>query len=467
MIRIFGHYVSRLYLLLGALELVLFYLSLVLGYLLRSGVWGGGIPNFAQDSSLYSSAALYALLMSSSMIAMGLYQRGINGAAALLVRLAISFFLATMAMSLVFYAFPALFLGRGVFGLAMLLSILGILLLRLIFFRVAGPEFQKHRVLVLGTGINAARIAYLEENEADRLGFQVAKYVRLEEGSNVIADDLQVELTGSLLELAADLQISEVVIAVDDRRRGLPVDDILDCKMSGIVIMDLLTFFEKETSRINIDLLHPSWIYFSPGFYQSVLSQNGKRALDIVVSLLMLVLFSPFFMLVTAASLLESRGRHPVFYHQVRVGRNGRHFNVYKFRSMNPDAESDGVARWATTDDDRVTPLGTFIRKTRLDEIPQLFNILRGDMSLVGPRPERPEFVLDLEKTIPYYRERHRVQPGLTGWAQLRYQYGSTVEASKQKLQYDLYYVKNANLFLDLIILLETVEVVLMGKGAR
>jgi len=165
--------------------------------------------------------------------------------------------------------------------------------------------------------------------------------------------------------------------------------------------------------------------------------------------------------------LIGSLGRHPVFYHQSRVGQNGRTFRVHKFRSMKPDAESDGVARWATSNDTRVTMLGNLIRKTRLDELPQLFNVLKGDMTLVGPRPERPEFVLELEKQIPYYRERHRVKPGVTGWAQLRYQYGSSLEDSKQKLQYDLYYVKNANIFLDLVILLETVEVVLMGKGAR
>jgi len=170
---------------------------------------------------------------------------------------------------------------------------------------------------------------------------------------------------------------------------------------------------------------------------------------------------------VTLASLIDSRGRDPIFYSQVRVGENGKHISVHKFRSMRTDAESDGVARWASTNDSRVTALGTFLRKTRLDELPQLYNVLKGDMSLVGPRPERPEFVLDLEKTIPYYRERHRVKPGLTGWAQLRYQYGSTLEDAKQKLQYDLYYVKNMNIFLDMVVLLETVEVVLMGKGAR
>jgi sugar transferase (PEP-CTERM system associated) len=466
MVRLFGHYVSKLFLLLGLFELLLFYLCVLGAYFLRTDSPAAGFLS-AVDPSLNSSAVLYSLVMSAAMIAMGLYQRGLQGAAALLVRLGISFFLASMAMSLIFYAFPQLFLGRGVFGFAMLFSVVCILLLRTVFFRLAGTEAQKHRVLVLGTGINASRIADMEENYPEQLGFTVVKYVRLEGGNNVIPDERQIDLAGSLLELAMDLEVNEIVIAVDDRRRGLPVDDILDCKMSGIVIFDLLTFFEKETSRVNIDLLHPSWIYYSPGFYQGVISQDGKRLLDILASLLMILVFSPFIILVSLASLIESRGRDPVFYHQIRVGKDGRTFRVHKFRSMVTDAESDGVARWASTNDARVTMLGAFIRKTRLDEIPQLFNVLRGDMSLVGPRPERPEFVQELEKAIPYYRERHRMKPGLTGWAQLRYQYGSTLDDAKQKLQYDLYYVKNANMFLDLVVLLETVEVVLMGKGAR
>ncbi|MCP3866956.1 MAG: TIGR03013 family PEP-CTERM/XrtA system glycosyltransferase [Gammaproteobacteria bacterium] len=466
MLRLFGHYVSKIFLLLGLLEGFLFYGCLLLAYLLKGGP-SGLLSSLPLDITIHYSGVLYALLVSSSMIAMGLYQRGLQGAAALLVRLGVSFFLASMAMSLVFYALPGLFLGRSVFGLAMLMSIAGVLVLRAIFFHFAGVESRKQRVLVLGTGVNAARIAGLEESNPQQLGFTVVKYVRLEEGNSIISDDRQIELTGSLLDLAIELQVNEIVIAVDDRRRGLPVDDILDCKMSGIVIFDLLTFFEKETSRVNIDLLHPSWVYYSPGFYMGVIGQNGKRLLDILVSLLMILAFSPFFVLITIASLVGSLGRHPVFYHQIRVGQNGKPFRVHKFRSMKPDAESDGVARWASTNDNRVTLLGNFIRKTRLDEIPQLFNVLRGEMTLVGPRPERPEFVQDLEKQIPYYRERHRVKPGLTGWAQLRYQYGSTLEDAKQKLQYDLYYVKNANIFLDLVVLLETVEVVLMGKGAR
>ena len=466
MIRLFGHYVSKLFLLLGVLELSLLYGCVLGGYYIRASIFGG-LPPLSVDHTLHSSGMLYAALMLSAMIAMGLYQRGLQGAAALLVRMGISFFLATMAMSLIFYALPDLFLGRGVFGLVMLLSTIGILVLRWTFFYVAGTEAKKHRVLVLGTGLNAARISQLESNEPEKLGFTVVNYVRLEDGTNIIPDDRQIELTGSLLDLASSQQANEIVIAVDDRRKGLPVDDILDCKMSGIVIFDLLTFFEKETSRINIDLLHPSWIYHSPGFHLGMLGLNAKRIGDILASLLMILVFSPLILLVTLASLIESRGRDPIFYHQIRVGKGGKRFRVFKFRSMRTDAESDGVARWASSNDSRVTALGAFIRKTRLDELPQLYNVLKGDMSLVGPRPERPEFVLDLEKNIPYYRERHRMKPGLTGWAQLRYQYGSTLEDAKQKLQYDLYYVKNSNVFLDVVILLETAEVVLMGKGAR
>ncbi len=192
-----------------------------------------------------------------------------------------------------------------------------------------------------------------------------------------------------------------------------------------------------------------------------------KRLFDILVSVVLLTLFSPLMILVMLASLIESKGKDPIFFEQIRVGQNGALFNLYKFRSMRVDAEADGVARWATKNDARVTKLGSFLRKTRLDELPQLFNVLKGQMSLVGPRPERPEFVEQLAKTIPFFSERHRVKPGVTGWAQMLYPYGASEEDAKRKLEYDLYYVKHAGVFMDLIILLQTVEVVLLGKGAR
>jgi sugar transferase (PEP-CTERM system associated) len=231
--------------------------------------------------------------------------------------------------------------------------------------------------------------------------------------------------------------------------------------------MDMPSFFEKEAACIRIDMLTPGWLLTSAGFRVRGMGQYGKRLFDFSGALLGLVLASPLMLLTAIAILWESGGRGPVLYHQTRVGLKGRHFRLHKFRSMRTDAEADGVARWAQTNDDRVTRVGRFIRKTRLDELPQLFNVLRGEMSLVGPRPERPEFVQELSHKIPFYTERHRVRPGLTGWAQLSYAYGASEDDARAKLQYDLYYVKNTNFFLDLIILLETVEVILWGKGAR
>jgi sugar transferase (PEP-CTERM system associated) len=270
-----------------------------------------------------------------------------------------------------------------------------------------------------------------------------------------------------LLSIANRFAADEIVIAVDDRRKQLPIDELLECKIKGIKVLDLLTFFEKELSIINIELLYPSWMLFSSGFHRKLLSAYAKRIFDLSVSLVILLVASPFMLLVTLASLIESRGKDPILYSQVRVGKNGMPFRVHKFRSMRTDAEADGVARWAQKNDARVTPLGRFIRKTRLDELPQLFNVLKGEMSLVGPRPERPEFVAQLSRDIPYYAERHWVKPGLTGWAQMLYPYAATEEDTKRKLEYDLYYVKNGGTMLDAIILLQTIEVVLLGKGAQ
>jgi sugar transferase (PEP-CTERM system associated) len=398
------------------------------------------------------------------MTAVGLYQRGLRLTAGLLVRIGLAFLLASMALSMLFYTFPPLYLGRGVVALAMLFSLVGILLLRSFYFRLVGNEAATHRLLVLGAGRQAALVHALE---SDPQPFEVAGYVPMGSAETSIPKAKQVTLNEPLLTYIVRNDIDEIVVAPDDRRRGLPVDEILDCKMSGIRVLDLLSFFEKETSRINIDILHPSWIFFSSGFVVGGIGDYVKRLLDIAGSLLILIVGAPLMLLVALAIFIESGGRGPIFFHQTRVGLNGRPFRVHKFRSMRTDAEADGRARWASRDDPRVTRVGAFIRKTRLDEMPQAFNILTGDMSLVGPRPERPEFVADLAKEIPFYQERHRVKPGLTGWAQLCYQYGATADDARMKLQYDLYYVKNASLFLDLVILLETVEVVLWGKGAR
>ncbi|MGD2081600.1 MAG: TIGR03013 family PEP-CTERM/XrtA system glycosyltransferase [Chromatiales bacterium] len=465
MIRLFGHYVSKLYVVLGILELGLFYVALLIGFQL--GYPGAGLADIPPDLPLFAAAGLFAVILSSAVVAMGLYQRTTpEGSAGLILRLGISLILASMALSLLFYAFQDLFLGRKVVGSALLISFFGVLLLRGAYFRAFGTDSQKHRLLVLGTGQCARQIQMLETPEAR---FRVVSFVSLGGDSSAVPEDRHVRLDegGRLLDLAVASDVDEVVVAVDERRGRLPLDELLDCKMNGFPVIDLLTFFEKEACRVNTDLLNPSWIFHSNGFFVGAFAEQWKRALDLLAAVVLLIPGSLLMLVVAAASTIESRGRHPVFFHQTRVGRHGKPFTLHKFRSMGPDAESDGVARWATPGDDRVTPLGRFIRKTRLDELPQLLNVLRGEMSLVGPRPERPEFVGELEKKIPYYAERHRVKPGITGWAQLQYQYGANAEDAKQKLQYDLYYVKNASPFLDLLILLGTVEVILLGKGAR
>jgi len=257
------------------------------------------------------------------------------------------------------------------------------------------------------------------------------------------------------------------VVAVDDRRKKLPMDELLDCKMEGIHIIDGPSFYERESRKVPLEMIQPSWMIFSDGFSSSSINAYIRRAFDIFASLILLLVSWPFMLLTLAAIKIEEGLSAPLIYSQERVGLNGESFFVHKFRSMGVNAEKAGEAIWAKENDNRVTRVGEFIRKVRIDELPQIFNVLKGDMSFVGPRPERPVFVKQLSENIPYYAERHRVKPGITGWAQLCFAYGASEEDSREKLQYDLYYIKNQSLLLDLIVLIQTVEVVLFKKGSR
>lgn len=465
MIRLFGHHVPGLNLLIALLEFALFVVALLLGVGVR---FGWELPHDIALLDPWVTGAIFALVMSLSLASMGLYQRRTQeGEAGLVVRLVVAFAIATASLALLFYLFPAILMGRGILALSLVFSFIGTLALRIVFDRIAGAESQKRRVLVLGAGVNAERIAELTDGD-EPVGFCVVGYVPLPRSHRLLAQDKILTQKGSLLELAIANNVDEIVVAADDRRRKLPVGELLDCKLSGFAVLDLLTFLEKELAAVKIDLLHPSWIFFSEdGFKMGITGRYGKRLLDLTLGSLMLLVAAPVMLLVAVASLLESRGRDPILYHQIRIGQGGVPFRLHKFRSMRVDAEADGLARWAAKNDSRITPLGAFMRRTRLDELPQLLNVLQGEMSLVGPRPERPEFVERLATGIPYYAERHRVKPGLTGWAQLMYPYGSDEDDAKRKLEFDLYYVKHAGVFLDLVILLQTVEVVLLGKGAR
>jgi len=463
-IRFFRHYVPLNLLILVLVE------ALILGGAIYAGVSArflevGAIP--PELTPLLPKALAFAAVMLGLMTASGLYDlewRG--GARVLLQRLSLSFGIGMLAMSLLFYFFPVLLVGRGAFLLSFGLALLGILLSRTLFLRWSRVGAFKARALVIGTGSRAAQIEALLTDRGHASNTEVIGYVPMG-GSHHFVDHVRILNTGeSLPELVTRLQISEIILAVRDRRDGgIPVQDLLKCKLRGIRIQELSSFFERENGHLQLDSLNASWMILAEGFYQGIARDTIKRLFDLVVSAAMLAVSLPVMVLTALLIKLESPG--PVLYHQERVGQGGRNFTIFKFRSMCVDAEKDGKPRWARQNDTRVTFTGRFIRRTRIDELPQIFNVFFGNMSFVGPRPERPYFVQDLTQKIPYYGVRHTVKPGITGWAQVRYPYGATDEDAMHKLQYDLYYVKNHSLFLDLMILFQTAQVVLWGKGVR
>ncbi len=473
MIRVFRHYLPASLLMLGSVELLILCASMYIAVALR--FWGlsvdeikllATIQSVGPVFPIYPKALTFTLVMAIVMVAMGLYQRNSPRESWQYARLVASFIFGFAVVTIIFYAIPDLFLGRGVFGLTFVLAFLGILLARLLYNQLTGHKGMKRRVLVLGAGTRAAKVNALEREGNGRQGFQVVGYLPLQGGHHFIDKSKIIPKTESILAIARKHHIDEIVVGVRDRRSGgLPVDEVLQCKIHGISVVDLSTFFERETGHVQLQSLNPSWIIFSDGFAQGSLRDITKRLFDICASSMLLLLTLPV-MLITALLIpLESRG--PVFYRQERVGQGGRSFMVLKFRSMRSDAEKNGNPQWAGQNDSRVTRIGGFIRKVRIDELPQILNVLRGEMSFVGPRPERPFFVEQLTQQIPYYSYRHNVKPGITGWAQICYPYGASVEDAMEKLQYDLYYTKNHSLFLDLIILFQTIQVILFGQGAR
>jgi sugar transferase (PEP-CTERM system associated) len=382
-----------------------------------------------------------------------------------MLRVILSFVLGGVALVVLYYLIPQTYIGRGVLAMSLAMGLVGVVALRMLSARLFHVDALRQRILVLGAGKNAELINSRMRRQSDRRSFVVVGFVPVP-GQPVLVDEaLHALPEGSLFELAERLNIDELVIAPDERRGGLPMEEMLNCVQHGISVIDLSTFFEREAGMVQLNVVDPSWLVFSGGFDYSTPRRLSKRFFDLVAAGALLLLAWPVMLLVALAVWAESGG--PVLYRQTRVGERGQNFELTKFRSMRVDAEKDGVAQWASKDDDRSTRVGRFIRLTRLDELPQLFAVLRGDMSFVGPRPERPHFVNLLNDEIRYYGVRHCVKPGLTGWAQLRYPYGASVRDAEEKLKFDLFYVKNHGLVFDLMILLQTVEVVLFGRGAR
>ena len=463
-IRVFKHYIKVPLLLLAILDFGILVTSVYLAADIR-------MPNMEYDGldellSYGTRAQIYAITMIFGMLAVGLYQTRIReGIIGILLRLIIAYSIGTMALALLFYLVPDAFLGRGILIISTILSLTVILFMRYAIFKFDSNIF-KRRILVLGAGKNANALTSLRR-KTDQFGFIILGYVHVRGTAHAIDPSKIIKLKMPLKDFSIINEVDEIVLAIDDRRKGLPVQDLLDCKMSGIKIIDLASFFEREAGKIRLDQIQPSWLMLSDGFNKNSLHDIGKRLFDITSSILLLMLTWPFMIFTIITIKIEDGFKAPVMYRQIRIGESGRPFPVLKFRSMRIDAETDGKAKWAQQHDSRITRTGNFIRKVRFDELPQIFNVLRGDMSFVGPRPERPEFVVALNEKIPYYNERHRVKPGITGWAQICYPYGASEEDSLEKLQYDLYYVKNQSLFLDFLILVQTAEVVIFGKGAR
>jgi sugar transferase (PEP-CTERM system associated) len=461
MVRLFKHYVPHAVLLLGLIDCVLLLIAADLAWSLRATQIDMDPGALADRFGMLGG---FSAIVLAAMIAVGVYGsealRSLRFAGA---RLLVAVSLAIIALAFVDFMLPGSTFWRSTLLYAMGLSILFLVANRMIVGGILGASAFRRRVLVLGAGLRAARLKQLSELPGS--GFAIVGFVGMNEGQGSIQEAIARSAIHDLSRFVANLGASEVVLALEERRNALPLKDLLRIKTAGVHVNDFSSFMERETGRVDLDTLNPSWLIFSDGFSSGrAVSSVAKRLFDVAASGLLLLLTFPLIALFALLVKLDSRG--PAFFRQERIGLYGQPFTLLKLRSMRLDAEAAG-AQWAVEDDPRITRLGRFIRKVRIDELPQVWTVLMGRMSFVGPRPEVPKFVDDLEERLPYYAERHMVKPGITGWAQINYPYGASIEDSRRKLEYDLYYAKNYTPFLDLLILLQTLRVVLWPEGAR
>lgn len=464
--RLFKMYMKVPYIILAMIEFfVCFFAVYVAIYIRFNSLQMESDPGL--DSPTVS-ALMFAVVMTASMLAMGLYQSSFRGGSlGSFLRALIGFAVGFVVLVLIFYLIPYFYLGRGVLLISTVLAFFMVGTIRPIYLHYIDREIVKVRVGVLGVGQRAATIEKRLRRKSDRRGFAIIDYLMLDDSEDIETSRYKRLHGQSLLQYCDENNVDEIVVALDERRNHLPLEQLLECKLSGIDVIDILTFFEREQGKLPLDIMKPDWLIFSDGFDQGALRDVFKRAFDVAASSILLLITWPFMLVAAIAIKIEDGWNKPLIYRQIRTGQRNEEFSVLKFRSMTVDAEENGKAQWASKNDSRITRVGSFIRRTRIDELPQIINVLVGDMSFVGPRPERPEIIEDLNKVIPYYRERHRVKPGITGWAQVCYPYGASIEDSKHKQEFDLYYVKNHTIFLDLLILFQTAEVVLFGKGVR
>ena len=462
MLRLFKHYVPYAVLFLALVDLALLLSAAEMAWVVRARQIGMEVEPVTLR---YWPLLNFAVTLQLAMVAVGVYGtdafQSLRFAAA---RLVVAICLGVIFLSVVYFALPGYTLWRSNSLYAMGFALVFLISVRFLLARMFGSEAFKRRVLVLGAGQRAARLGRLGADRAT--SFLVVGHIDMGDCESVVATAVPRAAIDDLANYAARLGANEVVLALEERRKAMPVADLLHIRTLGVHVNEISTFLERETGRVDLRSINPSWLIFSDGFSSGRrLSSLAKRLFDMGVAALLLTLTLPI--IVVTAILIKLGSRGPAFYRQTRTGLYGQPFDILKLRSMRQDAEVAGKAVWAEADDPRITRVGRFIRKVRIDELPQVWTVLKGEMSFVGPRPERPEFVAELSKKIPFYAERHVVKPGITGWAQINYPYGANLDDARQKLEYDLYYAKNYTPFLDVVIILQTIRVVLFPDGAR
>lgn len=463
--RISNHYVSKIVSVLLFVEILVFMVSVYLGATIR--FFDSNFPHFVKMENFFLTACAFALVMVFSMSAFGMYKHNYReDMRNTFLRLMPSFALGFGIITLIFYIVPDIYIGRGILGIVIIIAVVLVLLVRTVFYQLFKLKYLESRIIFIGCGTLAKECSDLAMHNISYHKYNIVGFVQLPGEASCMLPSTILPAGNSLLSLTDKYDANEVVVAVNNRRgESFPIQELLVCKLNGIKVTDAASFFEREACQIRVDSLQPSWLVFGGGFDQSFLRSFIKRIFDLFASTIILIASFPV-MLITALC-IYFEDRTPIFYQQERVGMDGHTFMVLKFRSMRNDAEKGMKPQWAAANDTRTTKVGRIIRKLRIDELPQILNVFKGEMSFVGPRPERPFFVKQLCEEVPYYNVRHSIKPGITGLAQVRYQYGASVEDSIQKLQYDLYYVKNNSLFLDVLILIDTFQVVILGKGSR
>lgn len=462
MIRLFKHYVPHAVLLLGIVDFMLLTVAAEAGWILRAQQIGMNVDNIANRIvPLLSFSASLQL----AMVAVGCYgTEALQSIRFAFARLLVAISLGVIFLSVMYFVLPGWTLWRSNSLYAMGISFVLLVGIRIVMGSMIGGEGFKRRLIVLGAGPRADRIRQIEEKRGS--GFLVVGYIAMNDGPQVIEEAINRNAIHNLANFVVRLNASEVVLALEERRNALPLTDLLRIKTTGVHVNDLSTFLERETGRVDLDSVNPSWLIFSDGFSSGQrLSSIAKRLFDIIASAILLALTGPIILIAALIVKMDSKG--PAFYRQKRVGLFNQEFEIIKLRTMRQDAEVAGQAVWAEKDDPRITRVGYWLRKLRIDELPQCWTVLKGQMSFVGPRPERRQFVEDLEQHLRYYAERHMVKPGITGWAQINYPYAASIEDARNKLEYDLYYAKNYTPFLDLLILIQTLRVILWPEGAR